>query len=203
MKYLKVFTQHSDYEEFIDGGGVNFPNVSYCQKENEVHYNPLQTSIMEYISSDGKIVDFGTGNETNAYFYGTSGKKLHPISNTYENGKGILILDGILVQTNGYMLVYGPNNDGIISDEMNSNFNRLISITLPSSFSSFSRFDFTFNNLETITFTSTKVPSYDPNNEADSISGSTKCYVPKGTLNLYKPILSRVGANQELIYEVS
>lgn len=163
----------------------------------------MQTSIIEYISSDGKIVDFGTGNETNAYFYGTSGKKLHPISNTYENGKGILILDGILVQTSGYMLVYGPNNDGIISDEMKSNFNRLISITLPSSFSSFSRFDFTFNNLETITFTSTKVPSYDPNNEADSISRNTKCYVPKGTLGLYKPILSRVGANKELIYEVS
>lgn len=163
----------------------------------------MQTSIIEYISSDGKIVDFGTGNETNAYFYGTSGKKLHPISNTYENGKGILILDGILVQTNGYMLVSGPNNDGIISDEMKSNFNRLISITLPSSFSSFSRFDFTFNNLETITFTSTKVPSYGPENEADSISRNTKCYVPKGTLNLYKPILSRVGANEGLIYEVS
>ena len=26
------------------GGGVNLPNVSYCQKENEVHYNPIDPS---------------------------------------------------------------------------------------------------------------------------------------------------------------
>ena len=44
MKYLKKFSQHSEYQEFINGGGVNLPNVSYCQKENEVHYNPIDPS---------------------------------------------------------------------------------------------------------------------------------------------------------------
>lgn len=40
MKYLKLFPQHSDYQAFISGGGVDLPNVSYCENENEVHYNP-------------------------------------------------------------------------------------------------------------------------------------------------------------------
>ena len=40
MKYLKLFPQHSDYQAFISGGGVELPNVSYCENENEVHYNP-------------------------------------------------------------------------------------------------------------------------------------------------------------------
>ena len=39
MKYLKLFPQHSDYQAFISGG-VELPNVSYCENENEVHYNP-------------------------------------------------------------------------------------------------------------------------------------------------------------------
>ena len=43
MKYLKKFSQHSEYQEFINGG-VNLPNVSYCQKEKEVHYNPIDPS---------------------------------------------------------------------------------------------------------------------------------------------------------------
>ncbi len=43
MNYLKLFENHSEYETFINGGGVILPNVSHCIEENEVHYsnNPL------------------------------------------------------------------------------------------------------------------------------------------------------------------
>lgn len=37
--YLKLFENHDDYEDFVDGGTMVLPNVSYCQQENEVHYN--------------------------------------------------------------------------------------------------------------------------------------------------------------------
>ena len=39
MKHLKLFSTHSGYTEFIDGGGVKLPNVSHCIQENEVHYS--------------------------------------------------------------------------------------------------------------------------------------------------------------------
>lgn len=41
MKYLKLFENHSQYESYIQGGGVALPNVSLCEQENEVHYNPI------------------------------------------------------------------------------------------------------------------------------------------------------------------
>ena len=39
MKYLKLFTSHSDYNTAKDN--LDKPNVSHCIQENEVHYNPI------------------------------------------------------------------------------------------------------------------------------------------------------------------
>ena len=41
MKYIRLFENHSDYEDFASGGTMELPNVSYCETENEVHYNPI------------------------------------------------------------------------------------------------------------------------------------------------------------------
>ena len=41
MDYIKLFQNHSDYENFVSGGTMMKPNVSHCVNENEVHYNPL------------------------------------------------------------------------------------------------------------------------------------------------------------------
>jgi len=40
-KYIKLFENHSGYATFINGGGVELPNVSHCIQENEVHYNQI------------------------------------------------------------------------------------------------------------------------------------------------------------------
>ena len=37
--YLKLFEKHSEYETY-SGGEMLKPNVSYCEDNNEVHYNP-------------------------------------------------------------------------------------------------------------------------------------------------------------------
>ena len=37
MKYLKLFTQDSDYQAFRSGGGVSLPNVSYAIDENKIY----------------------------------------------------------------------------------------------------------------------------------------------------------------------
>ena len=41
MKYLKKFENHSDYEIYINGQDAILPNVSLCEDQNEVHYNPI------------------------------------------------------------------------------------------------------------------------------------------------------------------
>ena len=38
--YLKEFSTHSEYEQYINGSGAILPNVSICIQENDVHYNP-------------------------------------------------------------------------------------------------------------------------------------------------------------------
>ena len=40
VRHLKSFPQHTNYEEYKDGGNINKPHVAYCIKENEVHYDP-------------------------------------------------------------------------------------------------------------------------------------------------------------------
>lgn len=43
-KYIKEFSNHTEYEEFVDQ--VNFdlqtPNISLCNRQNEVHYSPYE-----------------------------------------------------------------------------------------------------------------------------------------------------------------
>ena len=39
-KYLKKFDTHSEYESYITSSDKILPNVSYCEDNNDVHYNP-------------------------------------------------------------------------------------------------------------------------------------------------------------------
>lgn len=41
MDFLKLFGEHSLYEDYVYENGILRPNVSYCEFENEVHYNPF------------------------------------------------------------------------------------------------------------------------------------------------------------------
>lgn len=49
MKYLKKFENHSQYESYIATDYAK-PNVSYCEDNNDVHYNPLvnETKLVVY-----------------------------------------------------------------------------------------------------------------------------------------------------------
>ena len=49
--FLKDFKTHSDYINYITGGGgigQFWPNVSYCEDNNEVHYNPDPRLVCRY-----------------------------------------------------------------------------------------------------------------------------------------------------------
>lgn len=58
MEYLKLFSAHTDYEDYASGGTMVRPNVSYCEDVKDVHYNPW-TWTEEYLTtvalSDGTV----------------------------------------------------------------------------------------------------------------------------------------------------
>lgn len=43
-KYIKEFNNHAEYEEFVDQADFDLqtPNISLCNKQNEVHYSPYE-----------------------------------------------------------------------------------------------------------------------------------------------------------------
>ena len=43
-KHLRLFQTHAQYTSYINGEDVYLPNVSYCNNENDVHYNPIDFS---------------------------------------------------------------------------------------------------------------------------------------------------------------
>lgn len=45
MKYLKYFTNESDYQTFKESEDYILPNVSYVEDSNEVMFNPLVKSV--------------------------------------------------------------------------------------------------------------------------------------------------------------
>ena len=40
LDYLTLFNTHADYNTYINSQDKVLPNVSYCENENELHYNP-------------------------------------------------------------------------------------------------------------------------------------------------------------------
>lgn len=50
-EHLKLFQDHSEYQDFASGDTMVRPNVSYCVEQNEVHYNPIEhNNIVTYTS---------------------------------------------------------------------------------------------------------------------------------------------------------
>ena len=176
MEYLKLFTQHSDYEEFINGGGVDLPNVSYCEKENEVHYNPIPTqpnNEIWYTSKDGNIVEPYSGSTTP--FLDIDGNNIPIVSNTYENGKGIIKLqkDCYQIGDNAFTQCFELSNIDIpnlvtyIGKGAFSDCTSLNDITIPNSVSSIDNEAFSYCTSltgitipDSVTFISSKAFSY-------------------------------------------
>ena len=63
MKYLKKFSNHSDYNTFTGSTEFIKPNVSHCIQENDVHYNPKEDEPVEDYKwkvtfEDGTVVTY-------------------------------------------------------------------------------------------------------------------------------------------------
>lgn len=64
MKYLKFFENHTDYETYINGQDAILPNVSLCEDQNDVHYNPIPH---DYSKDYFTIVSLADNNEIKLY----------------------------------------------------------------------------------------------------------------------------------------
>lgn len=84
-KYLKLFETHAEYETYIEGQDVILPNVSYCEDNNCVHYNPYVDPYNGHAYVDlglpsGTLwatMNVGASSETdygNYYMYGMGSK---------------------------------------------------------------------------------------------------------------------------------
>ena len=89
MYYLKLFQNHSQYNEFA-GGGMLKPNVSHCVSENEVHYNPINYS-KEYFTLE-PIED---GTFTISINKGVTTNEVRSISYSLDNGETWVKTDNI------------------------------------------------------------------------------------------------------------
>ena len=49
-KYLTLFSNHSSYEEYINGPDAILPNVSYCEDVKHVHFNPIHDYSKDYLT---------------------------------------------------------------------------------------------------------------------------------------------------------
>lgn len=77
MKYLKKFENHSQYESYIATDFAK-PNVSYCEDNNCVHYNPIHNYADDYLTfvakesgtftftpQNSNVISYSTDNGTN------------------------------------------------------------------------------------------------------------------------------------------
>ena len=65
-RYLRLFENHEDYEDYASGGTMVKPNVSYCEDVKDVHYNPyVREYDKEYLTfvaiEDGTFKFSGNG----------------------------------------------------------------------------------------------------------------------------------------------
>ena len=192
MKYIKVFTQDTDYQTFM-GGAVIKPNVSYCRKENEVHYNPLilqPNNEIWYTSTDGTIVT----PESTTPFLDVDGNNIKIISNTYEKGKGIIKLKKECKKI-GNWAFYGctslssitiPDSVTSIGENAFSGCTSLTGITIPDSVTSIGNYAFEFcDSLSSIILLPETPPTLGTNAFND-IAINAVIYVPSESVDGYK-----------------
>ena len=55
-KYIKLFSGHTDYEQFVGSSSYKLPNVSYCEGNDHTHYNPQPSDdeLVLIVEGDGE-----------------------------------------------------------------------------------------------------------------------------------------------------
>ncbi len=156
MKYLKLFTTHSDYDTVKSS--LDKPNVSHCINENEVHYNPwVETRLIATFNitdtssatsiigssatsqfSEIEIDDIVQPSVVNSYTFDTTGEHIvkYTLSDSTNIGSGAFLscinLTSIII----------PNCVTSISNTVFAGCTGLTSVTIPNSVTSIGNYVF-------------------------------------------------------------
>ena len=128
MKYFKAFANHSEYESYITGSSVAYPNVSVCEDEYEVHITDVgeivdpdapvdsKKPLTFEITSDGVITwTLQTGNGLVIEYSKNGGEWTSITSNTGASAPSISVVSGDTVQFRGDNATYGDFNGNMSS----------------------------------------------------------------------------------------
>lgn len=84
-RYIRVFDNHSDYENYLNSGDMLLPNVSHCVTQDDIHYNPFVDYSTQYFTieslvdnNDIRIIVNNNGN---------SSGWIGPVSYSLDDGK--------------------------------------------------------------------------------------------------------------------
>ena len=153
MKYLKLFGTTSEYETYINGSDKVLPNVSFCEDERGMHYNPCpppkNVIIYEATAKLTETTASGEGGFHINVFSGASGQ-LTMENHTFENGVGTVTFNGDITSIGNYAFykcsglssVTIPNSVTSIGEGAFSSCSSLTSITIPNSVTSIGEFAF-------------------------------------------------------------
>ena len=193
-KYLKSFTKHQQYLEYINGDNKILPNVSYCQNKDEVHYNPLNV-----VRND--IISYYTYNYEKLSMLNADNFNVAIVSHTFDQNErfGVIEFEDD-VTTIGYSAFSGtpitsikiPNTVTTIGNQAFKSCGLLHSIILPENITSIGSMAFIdCPNLASVTIKATTPPSLTQvapgayatfNNNASG----RKIYVPEESLDAYR-----------------
>ena len=100
LRFIKLFKKHSDYEEYINSSDKTLPNVSLCDEDDEMHYEPKP---YDYSKDYLTFVALGSGTFTfeqknsNVISYSTDNGE------TWTEGNSVTVDNGDKVMWKGEM----------------------------------------------------------------------------------------------------
>ena len=180
MKYLKKFENHTAYEAARQN--LILPNVSLCEQENEVHYNPYVPPTIVTATFIGNDYD-GTmimgGNSAIQYFKNIyiDGVKQERVQRFY------VVLSELFEVEYEYTDTATALNDVLGLEGCYS----MVSLTIPNSITNIGDYALTdLPNLSSLTIQSTTPPTLGNNAFNNSTLQSLTIYVPAASVDTYK-----------------
>ena len=160
MKFIKLFEQHTEYETYINSNDKVLPNISYCENENEVHYNPwVETRIIATFNVTSSFLFDLFGSNCESLFseievdgvVQPSVNRSYTFATTGEHTVKYTLANPTTIGTNAFQdckftNVVIPRSVTTIENNAFYNCTNLTNITIPNSVTTIGQYAFRYDN---------------------------------------------------------